>query len=235
MKKPRRKVSRKSETASKKTRIAKSTESTKRAPEKTQTVARATPPRIVGIGASAGGLEAFTELLGAIPIDTGMAFVLVQHLEPKHESVLTALLGRATKMPVHEAREGMHMEPNHVYVIPANADLSILDSLLHIEGRRASAGRHLPIDYFFRSLAESQGPQAIGVILSGTASDGTAGIRVIKEAGGITFAQDPESAKFDGMPRNAMHRVTWTWCYHRCGLPRNWCASLVIRSSACFS
>jgi two-component system CheB/CheR fusion protein len=149
-------------------------------------------------------LEAFTQLLRALPTDTGMAFVLVQHLEPKHDSVLTTLLARATKMPVQEVREGMHVEANHVYVIPANADLSMLDGLLHIVGRKAPAGRHLPIDYFFRSLAETQGPRAVGVILSGTASDGTAGIRAVKEEGGITFAQDPESARFDGMPRSAI-------------------------------
>jgi two-component system CheB/CheR fusion protein len=163
-----------------------------------------TAPPVVGIGASAGGLEAFKQLLGALPMDTGMAFVLVQHLEPTHKSVLTPLLARATKMPVQEVREGMHVEPNHVYVIPANADMSLLDGLLHIVGRKATAGRHLPIDHFFASLAETRGPQAIGVILSGTASDGTAGIKAIKQAGGITFAQDPESAKFDGMPRNAI-------------------------------
>jgi two-component system, chemotaxis family, CheB/CheR fusion protein len=161
-------------------------------------------PVIVGVGASAGGLEAFTELLRVLPADTGMAFVLVQHLEPKHESVLTTLLARATQMPVQEAREGMQVESNHVYVIPANADLSVLHGLLHIVRRKAPAGRHLPIDYFFNSLAESRGPRAIGVILSGTASDGTAGVRAIKEADGITFAQDPASAKFDGMPRNAI-------------------------------
>ena len=161
-------------------------------------------PAIVGIGASAGGLEAFTQLLRALPTDTGLAFVLVQHLEPKHESVLTALLARVTKLPVHEVREGMHVDPNHVYVIPANADLSVVDGLLHIVGRQAAAGRHLPIDYFLRALATSQGPRAIGVILSGTASDGTAGVRAIKQEGGITFAQDPESAKFDGMPRSAI-------------------------------
>jgi len=161
-------------------------------------------PPVVGIGASAGGLEAFTQLLGAMPTETGMAFVLVQHLEPTHKSVLTPLLARATKMPVQEVREGMQVEANHVYVIPANADLSLMDGLLHIVGRKAPAGRHLPIDYFFSSLAEARGPQAIGVILSGTASDGTAGIKAIKEAGGLTFAQDPESAKFDGMPRNAI-------------------------------
>ncbi len=133
-----------------------------------------------------------------------MAFVLVQHLEPSHESFLTRLLTRATAMPVHEVREGMRIEPDHVYVIPANADLSLMDELIHVVGRRAPAGRHLPIDYFFRSLAETRKSRAIGVILSGTASDGTAGLHAIKVEGGITFAQEPGSAKYDGMPRNAI-------------------------------
>jgi two-component system, chemotaxis family, CheB/CheR fusion protein len=150
---------------------------------------------IVGIGASAGGLEAFTQLLRALPTNTGMAFVLVQHLEPKHESMLTKLLARATAMPVREISERMRVEPNSVYVIPANADLSLIDGLLHVVGRMAPAGRHLPIDYFFRSLAETRKSQAIGVILSGTASDGTAGLQAIKAEGGITFAQEPISAK----------------------------------------
>ncbi|HLI63366.1 MAG TPA: chemotaxis protein CheB [Terriglobales bacterium] len=161
-------------------------------------------PLIVGIGASAGGLEAFTQLLQALPADTGMAFVLVQHLEPKHESILTKLLAKATRMPVQEVREGMSVEANHVYVIPANADLSLMDGLLHVARRRAPAGHHLPIDYFFRSLAQTRGSRAIGVILSGTASDGTAGLKAIKVEGGITLAQQPESAKFDGMPRSAI-------------------------------
>lgn len=161
-------------------------------------------PLIVGIGASAGGLEAFTQLLRALPRNTGMAFVLVQHLEPTHESMLTRLLAGATKMPVHEIREDIRVEPDHVYVIPANADLSLMDGLLQVVGRRAPAGRHLPIDYFFRSLAETRKSRAIGVILSGTASDGTAGLQAIKVEGGITFAQQPESAKYDGMPRSAI-------------------------------
>jgi two-component system CheB/CheR fusion protein len=161
-------------------------------------------PSIVGIGGSAGGLEAFTQFLQALPAKTGMAFVMVQHLEPKHASVLPALLARSTKMPVHEVREGMQVEPDHLYVIPANADMSLLDGLLHIVGRKAPAGHHLPIDFFLRSLAEKQGSRAIGVILSGTASDGSEGIRAIKGEGGITFAQDPDSAKFDGMPRSAI-------------------------------
>jgi PAS domain S-box-containing protein len=171
--------------------------------QKKSPAARKIPP-IVGIGASAGGLEAFTQLLRALPADTGMAFVLVQHLEPSRESVLTKLLARATRMPVQEVREGMRAEPNQVYVIPANADLSLIDGLLHIVGRKAPAGHHLPIDYFFRSLAETLKSQAIGVILSGTASDGTAGLKAIKVEGGVTFAQEPSSAKFDGMPRSAI-------------------------------
>ena len=159
---------------------------------------------IVGVGASAGGLEAFTELLTALPLDTGMAFVLVQHLEAKHESILTKLLSKATKMPVTEIRQGTPVEPNHVYVIPANADLSIANGVLRILGRKVSAGRHLPIDHFFRTLALTHGRRSIGVILSGTASDGTLGLKAIKSAGGITFAQEPKSAQFDGMPTSAI-------------------------------
>jgi two-component system CheB/CheR fusion protein len=159
---------------------------------------------IVGIGASAGGLEAFTELLTALPLDTGMAFVLIQHLEADHESLLTELLSKATEMPVTEVRKATRVESNHVYVIPANADLSLVDGSLRISSRKAAAGRHLPIDHFFRTLAETHGPMAIGVVLSGTASDGTLGLKAIKAAGGITFAQEPKSAKYDGMPKSAL-------------------------------
>jgi two-component system CheB/CheR fusion protein len=133
-----------------------------------------------------------------------MAFVLVQHLEAKHESILTKLLSKATRIPVTEIRQGTRVEPNHVYVIPANADLSIANGVLRILRRRTSPGRHLPIDHFFRTLAESQGRRAIGVVLSGTASDGTLGLKAIKAAGGITFAQEPKSAQFDGMPTSAI-------------------------------
>jgi PAS domain S-box-containing protein len=161
-------------------------------------------PPIAGIGASAGGREAFTQLLRALPADTGMAFVLVQHLEPSHESMLTKQLARATTMPIHEVCEGMRVEPNHVYVIRANAELSLTDGLLHIAGRKAPARHHLPIDFFLGSLADSLGPRAIGVILSGTAADGTEGLKAIKMKGGITLAQSPESAKFDEMPRCAI-------------------------------
>jgi two-component system, chemotaxis family, CheB/CheR fusion protein len=156
------------------------------------------------VGASAGGLEAFTELLRALPPDTGMAFVLIQHLEAEHESMLTALLAKETKMRVIEVRQKTAVAPNQVFVIPANADLSLVNGTLRVSVRRASAGRHLPIDHFFRTLAEAQGHLAIGVVLSGTASDGTLGLKAIKAAGGITFAQEPKSAKFDGMPKSAL-------------------------------
>jgi PAS domain S-box-containing protein len=163
-----------------------------------------TPPPIVGIGASAGGLEAMTQFLEALPPDTGLGFVLVQHLDPTQESVLGKLLAKATAMPVEEAREAVRVEPDHVYVIPANAELSFSGGLLHVSRRKTPAALHRPIDDFFRSLAEALGSQAIGMILSGTASDGTAGLMAIKLEGGITLAQEPESARFDGMPRSAI-------------------------------
>jgi PAS domain S-box-containing protein len=159
---------------------------------------------IVGVGASAGGLEAFTEFLKALPLDTGMAFVLVQHLEARHESMLTKLLSNVTGMPVIEVRRKTPVAPNHVYVIPANADLSLAEGALRVSRRKVAAGHHLPIDHFFHTLAKAQGHLAIGVVLSGTASDGTLGLKSIKAAGGITFAQEPKSARFDGMPRSAL-------------------------------
>lgn len=159
---------------------------------------------IVGIGASAGGLEAFTQLLGALPLDTGLAFVLVQHLDPKHESMLTTLLARATRLPIHEARDGMRIEANHIYVIPPNTNLAVLHGRLSLMPRTEARGQHLSVDFFFRSLAADQKSRAIGVILSGTASDGTEGLRAIKAEGGLTFAQDEKSAKYDGMPHSAI-------------------------------
>ena len=183
------------------------------APKSTRTAAvprkRPSPPKtasfpIVGIGASAGGLEAFTQLLGALPVDTGLAFVLVQHLAPQHESMLAALLSHATKLPVHEARDGMHMVPNHIYVIPPNTNLAVLHGRLSLMPRTEGRGLHMPVDFFFRSLAADLKGRAIGVILSGTASDGTEGLRAIKAEGGLTFAQDEKSAKYDGMPHSAI-------------------------------
>ena len=159
---------------------------------------------IVGIGASAGGLEAFTQLLGALPLDTGLAFVLVQHLDPKHESMLTELLSHTTALPIHEATDGMQLEANHIYVIPPNTNLAVLHGRLSLMPRMESRGQHLPVDYFFRSLAADQKSRAIGVILSGTASDGTEGLRAIKAEAGLTFSQDEKSAKYSGMPHSAI-------------------------------
>lgn len=159
---------------------------------------------MVGIGASAGGLEAFSQLLKGLPSDSGAAFVLVQHLDPIHESMLSTLLARETPLPVTEVIDGIPVQPNHVYVIPPNANMAILHGHLHLLPRATEPGPSLPIDYFFRSLAADQGSKAIGVILSGTASDGVLGLKEIKAAGGITFSQDESSAKYGGMPHSAI-------------------------------
>ena len=166
-------------------------------------VRRKRTSRIVGIGASAGGLEAFTQFLHTAPIASGMTFVLVQHLDPKHESGLVDLLTRATKLPVTEIEDGCKVQPNHVYVIPSNAELTIKNSELRLHPRTTVRQPNLPIDRFLTSLAEDQQANAIGVVLSGTASDGTLGLQAIKAAGGITFAQD-ESAGYTSMPESAI-------------------------------
>jgi two-component system CheB/CheR fusion protein len=169
-----------------------------------------TPPEdekaaiVVAIGASAGGIEALTELMNHLPADTGMAFVLVQHLDPKHHSILTELLARKTPMTVTEVSDGLAVKPNHVYVIPPNATMSMSGPTLHLTPREESRGKHMPVDHFMRSLAEQKGNRAIGVILSGTGTDGTLGMAEIQAHGGVTFAQDAASAKYDGMPRSAV-------------------------------
>jgi two-component system CheB/CheR fusion protein len=163
------------------------------------------PFPVVGIGASAGGLEAYSELLHNLPEKTGMAFVLVQHLDPKHQSGLQEILARTTGIPVTEVTHGTKVQPDHVYVIPSNTDLSITSGILQLSGRTMVHGQHMPIDHFFRSLAKDGGQRAIGVVLSGTASDGTEGCRAIKAAGGLTFAQEESSAKYDSMPRSAIN------------------------------
>jgi two-component system CheB/CheR fusion protein len=163
---------------------------------------RGNPFPIVGIGASAGGLEAFGDLLGALPEKAGLAYVLVQHLDPQHESLLCEILGTSTKLPVLTVHDGIAIEPDHVYVIPPNATMELRDSRLQLS--RREPGLHLPIDSFFCSLAEVQGSRAIGVVLSGNASDGSLGVRAIKAECGITFAQDEATARFGGMPRNAV-------------------------------
>ena len=158
----------------------------------------------MAIGASAGGLEALTAILRALPTDIAMAFMLIQHLDPKRHSILPELLSKATRIPVLEASNAMKIESNRVYVMPSNVDISITDGHFGIMPRVVGGKQHLPIDIFMRSLAVVRKSRAIGVILSGTASDGTAGIEAIRAEGGVTFAQDPETAKFDGMPRSAI-------------------------------
>ncbi len=158
---------------------------------------------IVGIGASAGGLEAFTRLLQHLPGDTGMGFVLVQHLDPAHASALTQLLARATAMPVREVSNNLRVRPNHVYVIPPNTAMAIARGRLKLQPRPQTSAAHRPIDFFLESLARDRCERAIGIILSGTASDGTLGLEAIKAEAGICFAQD-ESAGYDSMPRSAI-------------------------------
>src|SRR5207302_8342308 len=159
---------------------------------------------IVGVGASAGGLEAFTQLLKALPVNTGMAFILIQHLDPAHSSMLTQALAKTTAMKVLEAQNGLRVEPDHVYVIPPHADVILSGDVLKLVDRPPAPRQHLPIDRFLRSLAHERGSQAIGVVLSGTASDGTEGLRAIKAEQGIALVQDPQSAKFSGMPQSAI-------------------------------
>lgn len=158
---------------------------------------------VVGIGASAGGLEAIGELLAALPEPTGMAFLVVQHLAPAHHSLLSEILSKKTSMPVAEVRDGMSIAPDHVYIIPPNTLLSLAADVLHLEPRAEGPQPSMPVDVLFHSLAEQRGHNAIGVVLSGSGSDGARGVQAIKEAGGITLAQDEASASFSGMPKSA--------------------------------
>jgi two-component system CheB/CheR fusion protein len=158
---------------------------------------------IIGVGASAGGLEAFTQLFRNLPADPGMAFVLIQHLAPAHESMLTELLSKSTSMPVREVKDGMTVAPDNVYIIPPDKEMIIFQGVLHLEPRDEVKGQYMPVDSFLRSLAQDRRHNAIAVILSGTGSDGSMGVRAVKGEGGIVFAQD-ETAKYDGMPRSAI-------------------------------
>jgi two-component system CheB/CheR fusion protein len=162
-------------------------------------------PLVVGVGASAGGLEAFEELLRVMPPDSGHAFVVVQHLDPTHSSLLTEILQRATAMAVTEATDKVAVLPNHVYVIPPNRDMVILQGCLRLYPPQEPHGLRMPIDSFLRSLANDQAEHAVAIILSGSGSDGTLGIRAVYGAGGLCLAQEPDSAKFGGMPQSAIH------------------------------
>jgi len=160
--------------------------------------------QIVGLGASAGGLEALEKFLANVPPTSGLAYIVVQHLDPTHKAMLTELLQRATAMQVREAAESMRVAPNVVYVIPPNTELTVVKGRLHLAEPAQPRGARLPIDVLFCSLAREQGERAIGVVLSGMGSDGTLGLQTIKSQSGLTLAQEPASAQFDSMPRNAI-------------------------------
>ncbi|MDH5561548.1 MAG: PAS domain-containing protein [Deltaproteobacteria bacterium] len=159
---------------------------------------------IVGIGASAGGLEAYEEFFTKMPPDSGMAFVLIMHLDPKRKSIICDLISNYTSMKVSEVKNGVKVRPNCVYTIPPNKDMSIFKGVLHLIDQTVHRGLKTPIDYFLSSLAEDQQEKAIGVILSGTGTEGAFGLKAIRGVGGLTIVQKPESAKYDGMPRNVI-------------------------------
>jgi two-component system CheB/CheR fusion protein len=160
---------------------------------------------IVGIGASAGGLEAFEQFFRKVSVDSGIAYVLVSHLDPDHESMLADILGRVTKMPVIEAQDLMTVDPDHVYIIPPNREMAIFHRKIQLIIPDSKSGQQMKIDHFFRSLAQEQGDKAIGIIFSGTGTDGTLGLRAIQGGGGVTIVQDPAEAKYDGMPTSAIN------------------------------
>lgn len=159
---------------------------------------------VVGLGASAGGLDAFKRFFSAMPVDSGMAFVLIQHLDPNHISLTDELLSKHTSMPVAQVIDEVRIEPNHVYVIPPNKYLTISGQTLHLSEPVERRGLRAPIDFFFRSLADDRQEKAIGILLTGTGTDGTQGVREIKAAGGMVMVQTPETAQYDGMVRSAI-------------------------------
>ena len=159
---------------------------------------------IVGIGASAGGLEALETFFKHMPSEKNIAFVIIQHLSPKHKSIMGALLSKCTEMEVLDLEDGMKIEPNRVYLNPPDKNVVIINGTLQLLDPVRTGAVNLPIDCFFRSMAEDLGEQAICIILSGTATDGTLGLRTVKGEGGIAMVQDPDSAKYDGMPRSAI-------------------------------
>ncbi|MFO0957406.1 MAG: CheR family methyltransferase [Isosphaeraceae bacterium] len=162
------------------------------------------PFLVVGIGASAGGLEAYTELLAEMPAAPGLSLLLVSHLDPTHKSELATLLSRISRMPVSEVSEGMAVEVNHVYVIPPGTNMAMADGHLTLTPRAPRPSPHMPIDHLLRSLAAIQKARSVGVILSGNGSDGVIALQAIKAVGGVTFAQDEISARYPGLPRSAV-------------------------------
>ncbi len=173
-------------------------------PAKPAAADKAATPRIVGLGASAGGLDALQQFFAHVPPASGLAYVVVQHLDPTHKAMLAELLQRATAMPVREASEAMRVQADTVYVIPPNSELSVAQGMLHVAVPLQPRGLRLPIDVLFSSLARAQGDRAVGVVLSGMGSDGTLGLLAIRSQGGLTLAQQPDTAQFDSMPRAAI-------------------------------
>ena len=162
---------------------------------------------IVGIGASAGGLEALEQFFENMPKDNGMAFVVIQHLDPNYVGTMPEILQRITTMKVLQVSDRLKVKPGFVYVIPPNKSMSILNGVLHLFDPVQSRGLRLPIDIFFRSLADDKQEKSIGIILSGMGSDGSLGLKAIKEKNGVVLVQDPAPSKFDGMPHNAIEAV----------------------------
>ena len=159
---------------------------------------------VVGVGASAGGIKALSALFSGLPDKTGMAFVVILHLSPEHESNLHEILQRVTKMRVRQVTETLHVEPDNVYVIPPAKHLEMVDGVIKVRAPKRIKGVRVPVDRFFRLLAEAYGTKAVAVILSGTGSDGALGMKQIKGRDGFAIVQDPDDAEHDGMPRSAI-------------------------------
>jgi two-component system, chemotaxis family, CheB/CheR fusion protein len=184
---------------------------------------------IVGVAASAGGLEAFTELLEHLPVDTGMAFVLIEHLSPDHQSLLTEILARVTQMQVCEGKHGMVVEPNQVYIIPPNAKMVLDGGVLQLSPREKVFGKYMPGDAFFFSLAADRGHKSIAVVLSGGDGDGSLGLTAIKAAGGVTFAQCEGQQSLIVCRTQQWRQGMSILCYRLSKLQRNWSSSVAIR------
>ena len=161
-------------------------------------------PRIVGLGASAGGLVPLEQFFGQVQPNSGMAYIVVQHLDPTQKALLAELLQRTTEMQVREAEHEMRVEPDCIYVIPPNSELSVVHGILNLETPAAPRGQRLPINVLFSSLARDQGERSIAVVLSGMGADGALGLQAIKAVGGLTAVQQPDTAQFDAMPRSAI-------------------------------
>lgn len=159
---------------------------------------------VVAVGASAGGLSAFRKFVGQIPVDSGMAFVLIQHLDPTHDSLMADLLAPHTRLAIRQAEDGMPVEPDHIYTMPPGAYLTISDGALRVSKPPERKVVRLPFDHFLRSMAKDLGERAVCVILSGAGTDGSLGLRAVKEHNGLVVAQDPREAEHDGMPRSAI-------------------------------